>query len=296
MADITGITVTGLLNLADNFYNFIPNAIMFGVMLGLAYLGYRITKFALEKILTRNAVLQKRDRENIITIWGYVYILLAAFALIFSFSGDLAATGISVGLITAALGWALQKPITGIAAWIMLLVKRPFKIGDRVVIGDITGDIKKIEMFYVSLREVGGRVQCEEKSGRIIMIPTSTLFDQRIINYFYENDYIMGEVNVEFTYDSNMEKAEKILLDAAEEGTKSYLHEVPRKPFVKYYFTPNGIRLTVRYFAKTGETLTAMSNTTKEIYLHIRKESDIEFAYQHTEVVLGKKTRGMADI
>src|SRR3989344_7732391 len=67
-------------------------------------------------------------------IANVVFIVLILFFAFFSYIKSWTELSIFLGLITAALGFALQKPITGIAAWIMVAVKRPFKIGERIII------------------------------------------------------------------------------------------------------------------------------------------------------------------
>ena len=86
------------------------------------------------------------------------------------------------------LGWSLQAPVTGIAAWLMLILKHPFKIGDRVIIAGITGDVMDITLTHVILNQVGGTVSSEERSGRGILIPNAILFAQTITNYTLEEE------------------------------------------------------------------------------------------------------------
>ena len=77
----------------------------------------------------------------------------------------------------------MQAPVTGIAAWLMLILKCPFKIRDRVIIAGITGDVMEITLTHVILNQVGGTVSSEERSGRGILIPNAILFGQTITNY-----------------------------------------------------------------------------------------------------------------
>ena len=282
--DITGQMSLGVSKFLNNIYNLAPPFVT--LVLGLALLfGIYIILTRVVNTILKNSVVKKNEREKVILVWRYGYAFLAALILLFAFTGDLAATGISVGLITAALGWALQKPITGIAAWLMVVVKKPFRVGDRVIIGDIKGDVEKVETFYIMLTEIGGRFEGETKSGRTILIPTSTLFDVKIVNYSYGDEFVRDEIPVDFTYESNLLKAEEILVKAAEKITKDYLVEVSEKPFVLYSFGASAVCLRLRYFTRFGETGKVMSEITKNIYLEVIKQADLEFAYPHTEIV-----------
>ena len=63
-----------------------------------------------------------------------------------------------MGFLGMILGWSLQAPVTGIAAWLMLILKRPLKIGQRVIVAGITGDVVDITLTHVILNQVGGAV------------------------------------------------------------------------------------------------------------------------------------------
>ena len=99
------------------------------------------------------------------------------------------------------LGWSLQAPVSGIAAWIMVTVIRPYKIGDRIQLQNygLMGDIIKFTPMYLSLNQVGGTVGSEEPTGRILHVPNAVLFSAMIINTTYHQkqsaqSYILDEV------------------------------------------------------------------------------------------------------
>ena len=87
--------------------------IVFNIILGL------IRKMLLKRAKTKK---QKSNIQIFSRIFKYMTLLLVAIFAIFSYAGSWTGLGVTVGLFTAALGWALQKPITGIAGWIMLVV------------------------------------------------------------------------------------------------------------------------------------------------------------------------------
>ena len=72
--------------------------------------------------------------------------------------------GFIAGLLTIAVGMALQKPISSVFAWLIIVTRRPFSIGDRVVISNIRGDVVDISLTHIYLEEVGGTIDGEEKS------------------------------------------------------------------------------------------------------------------------------------
>jgi len=250
-----------------------------------------IISFIKHKLLKR--VKTKGMRHNVIVfgnIFTYVFIVTAVLMILFYFTGNFLAVGLTAGLMTAALGWALQRPITGVAAWIMVIIKKPFRIGDRILIGSVKGDVIDITLTHIYLKEVGGTISSEEISGRTVMIPNSIMFEQNIINYTSQDDYILDEVTTSITYESELDKAMKICNDAANKVLKDSLTSSPAKPYVRINFQSSGVDIRTRYYVKTADRIRVFSEVTHGIFKAFDKERDIEFAYPHTEVVLRNKT------
>ena len=220
-------------------------------------------------------------------ILKYVAFLFIVLIVIFSYSGSLTGLGLGLGLFSAALGWALQKPITGIAAWIMVVTRRPFEIGDRIILGNVKGDISDITLTHIYLKEIGGLVGGEENSGRIIMVPNSNLFEQNIINYTSQHDDTLDQVFFTIKFSSDLNKAIKLGVDSAENILKNF-KEHGDKPYARTYFQPSGINIHIRYHAPAKQVQEISSNITQEIFKNINKEKDVTFAYPHTEVILNK--------
>src|SRR3989338_6353772 len=155
--------------------------------------------------------------QNFFLVWRYGWLIFGAVLVIIISSGSIAALGISAAFLGLIMGWSLQAPVTGIAAWLMIILKRPFRIGDRVVIAGIVGDVVDITLTHVILNQVGGTVGGEEKSGRGVLVPNAILFQQIILNYSFTNRYILDEVTVMISYGSDVDKAEAVLLHAVRE-------------------------------------------------------------------------------
>jgi small-conductance mechanosensitive channel len=145
------------------------------------------------------------------------------------------------------LGWSLQQPVTGVAAWLMIIFKKPFRIGDRVVIAGITGDVTAISLTHVILNQVGGSISGEERSGRGILIPNAILFQNVIINYTLEQNHMLDEVPVRLTFDSDWERAKQIMIAAANQVTSEIVRETGMTPFIRAEFLDWGVLARLRY-------------------------------------------------
>jgi|TARA_B100001971_G_scaffold214913_1_gene255442 small-conductance mechanosensitive channel len=257
------------------------------VMLVILEVLYQIITKSIKKVLL-NKIKSKRQRSNVIVFFNilrYLFIFLIILILIFTYTGSWTGLGISAGLLTAALGWALQRPITGIAAWIMVVTKKPFSIGDRIIIGSVKGDVSDITLTHIYLKEIGGTVGGEESSGRIILVPNSVLFEQNIVNYTMQDEFILSEVRTLVTYESNLDEAVKICKEAAGKVTRDVLNEVPEKPVVRTFFKDSGIVVKVRFFTKTDDKIKAESDITQAIFEMVKESKNVDIAYPHIQIV-----------
>jgi len=102
--------------------------------------------------------------------------------------------GAFLGLITAGLAIALKDPITNLAGWLFILIRKPFVLGDRVQIGQNTGDIIDIRLFQFTMLEIGNWVEADQSTGRIIHLPNGKVFLEPQANYSSGFEYIWNEI------------------------------------------------------------------------------------------------------
>jgi len=254
------------------------------VTLVILWVVYKLATKGLRRYLNRRSA-KGENAQNFLLLWRYVWMVLAVILAVISLSGSLAALGISAAFLGMILGWSLQAPVTGIAAWLMIILKRPFKVGDRIIIAGIIGDVVDITLTHVVMDQVGGTVSGEERSGRGVMIPNAILFQQIIYNYAFENKYILDEVPVLITYESDCDAAERISLDAARQVTGDIIRETGKEPFVRRELADSGIRIRLRYNTFATERQRISSDIVGLIIRGFAANDKVEFAYPHTEVV-----------
>jgi small-conductance mechanosensitive channel len=243
-----------------------------------------------KKMLLKRAK-TKRQISNIkifTRLFRYVTIIALVLFAVFTYAGSWTGLGISVGLFSAALGWALQRPITGIAGWMMVILKRPFDIGDRIIIGNVRGDVVDITLTHIYIGEIGGIVAGEENSGRTIMVPNSKLFEQDITNYTADNDYVLDQVGITIKFKSNLDKAAKLCVDAAKKHTKDVIKKTGKQPYVRYSIQNSGMDVRVRFFAPAKKLQEVSTRIYEEIFKSVKKTKGVEFAYPHHQVYLKK--------
>ncbi|MEM2930283.1 MAG: mechanosensitive ion channel family protein [Thermoproteota archaeon] len=182
------------------------------------------------------------------------------------------------------LGWSLQQPVTGLAAWFLINIRRPFKVGDRIFLPawGLIGDVLDVGMMYTTLNQVGGTIGSEEPSGRRILIPNAILFSNVIINYTSEikttQPYILDEVVVRITYDSDWEEAERIMKKVAVEVTEDIIKETGMEPYVRSDFYDYGVYLRLRYMTLAIDRPRIAHEINKRIFQEFQSNEKVDFA------------------
>lgn len=157
------------------------------------------------------------SRYNLSRIQKLVVGLLMAFTAVTMWS-NWYTTVVSLGLISLILGFALQTPITSFIGWIYILVRAPYRVGDRIKIGEATGDVIDVSYFDTTLWEFGGYLSTDHPSGRIIRFPNSEVLKSAVYNYTWPLfPYVWNEIIFNIAYESDLDFVARTMQEVAEE-------------------------------------------------------------------------------
>ncbi len=200
-----------------------------------------------------------------------------------------------LGLLSAGLAIALQDPLVNLAGWAFILWRRPFSVGDRIQIGEYRGDVIDQRIFMFTLMEIGNWVDAEQSTGRVIHVPNGKVFREVLANYSKGFQYIWNEVAVLVTFESNWEKAKKILVKigtthgehlskAAEEkirkaARKMMIFFTKLTPIVYTSVKDSGVMLTIRYLCEPRRRRDSEQEIWEDILREFKQCDDIDFAY-----------------
>lgn len=265
-------------------------------ILALVWLGNYIARIVIRKNI-------KDDRQQFLIAKNIRYIIgFIAFFLI----GRLWLEGFQslatyLGLLSAGLAIALKDVVADFAAWLFLLWRRPFNIGDRIEIGPHKGDVIDKRVFKFTIVEIGNWVDAEQSTGRVIHIPNHRVFLDPIANYTTGFEFIWNELTINLTFDSNWKLAKKLLLEIANKHAtditpeaERQLHETKQEYMINFtYLTPavytsvgpNGVKLAVRYLTHPRRRRGSEQMIWEDILTEFEKHQDIKFAYQTVRVV-----------
>ncbi|MCK5052273.1 MAG: mechanosensitive ion channel [Candidatus Cloacimonetes bacterium] len=210
-----------------------------------------------------------------------------------------------LGLVSAGVAIALKDVLANLAGWLYIISRRPFNVGDRVQIGEFAGDVIDQSFFEFTLLEIGNWVHADQSTGRIVHIPNGKIFSQDLANYDKGFNYLWNEIEVVVTFESDWQKAKKILLNIAntkgENISKRMENQIKRaaKKYMIYYkeLTPivytsvldHGVKLTIRHLCETRKRRGYTEAIWEDILLEFAKNKNIEFAYPTTRFFNNKE-------
>lgn len=172
-----------------------------------------------------------------------------------------------LGLLSAGIAIALSDVLKNMAGWFFILARRPFEVGDRIEVTDLIGDVVDIRLFRFSLMEVGGWVDAEQSTGRLVHVPNGVVFTQPVANYTEGFPFIWDELAVLITFESDWKLAEQLIRDILDteapdvEGPAGErIRQTARRysirvgtltPTVYVSVRDSGVLLTARYLVET---------------------------------------------
>ena len=176
--------------------------------------------FLISKITARVVYAQAQihgERYNLLRVIRFLAIVFSSIVVISFLFQNLYAAAVSFGLISLVLGFALQAPITSFIAWIYLVFRRTYLVGDRIQIKSMRGDVVSISYLDTSILECNGDYLGNDRSsGRIIKFPNSLVLREEVINYSGPDvPFIWNEIPIQVAYTSDLQFVEDCLLKAS---------------------------------------------------------------------------------
>ena len=198
--------------------------------------------------------------RKLTTFTGYV---IAVMFLLSVFVNQLGNFTLAFGIASAGIAFALQEVIASVAGWLAASFSSFYKVGDRVQLGGIKGDVIDMNILRTTLMECGDWVDADLYNGRIVRIANSFIFKEPVFNYSAHFPFLWDEITVPVKYGSDYRLAREILERITNELTKDYvpiareawkevmelflIEEESVKPVVTIVANDNWMEFTVRY-------------------------------------------------
>jgi small-conductance mechanosensitive channel len=199
-----------------------------------------------------------------------------------------------VGLLSAGLAFSLQELVGAIAGWFNIVLGRLYRVGDRIQLAGVHGDVIDVSLLRTKLMEIGTAgeplaqgeaapndlwVLGRQYTGRVVALSNNATFTEATFNYSAVFDYIWEELRIGIPYDADWRQAEAILLDEAQhvsagEGAQTAMAEMTRRypvpagevePQVYVTMTDNWVQLAARFVIPVRSSRTVKSDLARRI-------------------------------
>lgn len=249
-----------------------------------------IAKFI--KVIVINGIEDTSTKYNLQRILNLLVGIILFFIVISILFANWYTAVVSLGLISLILGFALQQPITSFIAWIHIIITRPYRVGDRIKMGEAVGDVIDIGYLETTVWEsVGESLSSEFPSGRIIRFPNSSVLGNPVFNYSWPLfPYMWDEVRFFISFGSDISFALEIMKKSTQlemgdtltrdihlyrellKETPVDIEQIVEKPIVSLRVHENNwIEIKTRYLVDPREAGTVKDKLVERILLEFKK-------------------------
>jgi small-conductance mechanosensitive channel len=275
----------------------------FGSLIDIGtYVGILLVIWLIEQFIRRVFLLRIKSRSvrySVIKFFsGGTYALAALwiFGVIYSKNPGILA---SFAIVGAGIAIAMQDIIKDIVGWVVIHQSKLFSQGDRVSIGQKTGEVIDIGLLHTKVLEIGMPPDgVLEQTGKVLSVPNSKVLTEYLNNYNTTSDFVKAEMKLTITFESNRRKAEELLSKILTEATEQYANRDQaqhsmrtRTMFVRYEpgtsivfknIADDGIQFLLRFTVPVGQLRSVVSLLTDKVMEALDAEDDIELAYHTT--------------
>ena len=180
--------------------------------------------------------------ENfIVNILGWALKILVFITAITQLGIETTSLVAIIGAAGLAIGLALQGSLANFAGGVLIIILKPFKIGDWIEAQGVSGSVKEISIFYTHINTFGNQ---------LAVIPNGQLSNDNIINYTVEGKR-KDAITIGISYDANIKEAKDILLNLMKE--QEGIHKDPEPQVVVTELADNSVNLSLRFWASNDE-------------------------------------------
>ena len=164
-------------------------------------------------------------REAISTGVGYVGVIVALLMAVTVAGFDLTNLAIVAGALSVGIGFGLQGIVNNFLSGLILLVERPIKVGDWIIVGEIEGFVKDINFRATEI---------ETWQLASVMVPNGDVISTAVTNWTYRNKRARVDVQFGVSYEADLERAREIVLECARAHPRVLANPAPHVLFMNH--------------------------------------------------------------
>ena len=233
---------------------------------------------------------------------GYVVTVIGVFGLIRIWFGGTGGLTTYLGILSAGIAIALASVLENLAGWVFLVTRRPFRVGDRIEIEGMAGDVVDIRAFRFSMLEIRNWVDADQSTGRLVHVPNGRVFSKALANYTEGFPYIWDEIAVTVTFESDWRTAERIVVaalaehapDTEDPAVVAAIREAGHQYLIRYrHLTPttylkveaSGVTIAGRYLVGVRSRRSVADALWRAMLEKFSAEPSVDFAYPTQRIV-----------
>jgi small-conductance mechanosensitive channel len=225
------------------------------------------------------------DRYVTRKVVRYVAVVIVIIALAIMWRPFAGRFGVVLGFVTAGVAFAMQEVIGSFAGWISIATSRLYRVGDRVDVGGVRGDVIDITPLRTKLMEMGSPqdgaswVGGRQLTGRLVSVSNKAVFTAPVFNYSAAFDFIWEELVIPVPYAQDWRLAEEVLTEAVREVSarrdaqeamakmrRSYpIPPADVQPRVFVRATDNWVELAARFVVPVRTARSAKDDVTRHV-------------------------------
>lgn len=247
------------------------------------------------KRATFRYVHDSRRRRQFLLIRRFATSTLMVVVIVMGFVSDFSSLATFAGFITAGIAVALQTVILSVAAYFFLIGRYGVRVGDRVTVSGVTGDVIDIGLVRVFLMELAGTGVDLHPTGRVVVLANSALFSTSpVFKQLPGTDYAWHEIFVVLAADSDPGRAPEVLLAAVNKVYGGYRTSIEQQhgalerlldyktdipvPSAQVRLSDAGLEVVVRYPAEIRRMSEIDQAVTKDVLEVIRADAELRKA------------------
>jgi small-conductance mechanosensitive channel len=215
---------------------------------------------------------------------------------------------VAMGILGAGVAFASQEVIGSFAGYLNIVSGSIYRIGDRVHIGNVVGDVMDISILRTTVMEIGEWVKADQYTGRIVTVANRAVFADPVYNYTQHWGYLWDEITIPITYASDWRHAAEIMLEHGQTYTGELqadaearltrmidrypLQRTQVEPTIYMTMTDNWIEITLRYIVDARERRKIKGQLHRELLQRFEAEEHVTVASMTVEIVGFPPLRG----
>lgn len=244
-----------------------------GGVIVLLFVAYVVAGFVRRTLLRSlgNSGLDETLSRFLANMARYAVLIMAVLACLGMFGVETTSFAAVIGASTLAIGLAFQGSLSNFASGVMLLVFRPFKVGDVISVGGHTGKIEEIELFTTKMTT---------PDNRLVIHPNKGVFGATIVNITH-NTTRRVDIDVGVDYSANIDQTRAILEAAAQRIPQSISEPAPQ--VVLANLGASSVDWTIRVWTNTPDYLAVKESMLREIKMAL-DAADIGIPFPQMDV------------